>query len=55
MPPLAGPPARRGFGLRLLERALARQLGGEVALDYPGVGFAFRLRLPFDGNRVALG
>jgi two-component sensor histidine kinase len=54
-PPLAGPPVRRGFGLRLLERALARQLGGEVALDYPGVGFAFRLRLPFDGNRVALG
>ena len=45
-PPLTGAPAHRGFGLRLLERALARQLGGEVALDYPRAGFAFRLRLP---------
>ena len=53
-PPLAGAPVHRGFGLRLLERALARQLGGEVALDYPRAGFAFRLRLPL-GDRVSLG
>ena len=54
-PPLAGPPAHRGFGLRLLERALARQLEGEVTLDYPRAGFAFRLRLPLGGERVTLG
>ena len=53
-PPLAGAPAHRGFGLRLLERALARQLGGEAVLDYPLAGFAFRLRLPL-GHRVSLG
>ena len=52
-PPVPGPPTRRGFGLRLLERALARQLGGEVALDYPAAGFAFRLRLPLN-RRVSL-
>ena len=53
-PPLVGVPEHRGFGLRLLERALARQLGGEVALAYPRAGFAFRLRLPL-GERVSLG
>ncbi|MBD0272085.1 MAG: hypothetical protein ICV73_09150 [Acetobacteraceae bacterium] len=53
-PPLAGPSAHRGFGSRLLERALARQFGGEVTLDYPSTGFAFRMRLPLN-DRVALG
>lgn len=53
-PPLGGPPTRRGFGLHLLEKGLARQLGGEVALDYGGGGFAWRMRLPL-GDRVALG
>ncbi len=53
-PPLAGPPERRGFGLHLLERGLARQLGGEVALDYGAAGLSCRLRLPL-GDRVALG
>lgn len=53
-PPLANPPERRGFGLHLLEKGLARQLGGEVTLDYGGGGFAWRMRLPL-GDRVALG
>jgi two-component sensor histidine kinase len=53
-PPLAGPPSRRGFGLHLLERGLARQLGGEVALEHRATGLAFRLRLPL-GDRVVLG
>lgn len=52
-PPFAGPPERRGFGMHLLEKGLARQLGGEAALDYDG-GFSWRLRLPL-GDRVALG
>ena len=37
-PPIAGPPARRGFGLRLLERGLAMQsgMGAEPALRARG-------------------
>lgn len=39
-PPLAGPPTERGFGTRLLERALARDLGpgARVALDFAPEG-----------------
>ena len=39
-PALAGPPARRGFGTRLLERGLARDLGAgaDVALDFAPAG-----------------
>ncbi|MDO9711878.1 sensor histidine kinase [Paracraurococcus lichenis] len=49
-PPVRGPPPRRGFGVRLLERALARDLGpgGIVTLDFdPGgvrAGIRFRCR-----------
>lgn len=35
--PLVTPPKRRGFGSRLIERALAIEVGGRVALDFaPG-------------------
>ncbi|SDE25812.1 Two-component sensor histidine kinase, contains HisKA and HATPase domains [Belnapia rosea] len=49
-PPVLGRPERRGFGTRLLERALARDLGpgGSVTLDFHPSGvravIAFRLR-----------
>jgi PAS domain S-box-containing protein len=33
-PPVLGPPAVRGFGTRLLERGLARELGGTVRLRF---------------------
>jgi len=49
-PPVAGPPARRGFGSRLLERALTRQLGGTVAIDYAPEGVRCRLRVPFSAR-----
>lgn len=32
-PPIVGPPTRRGFGTRLLERALARDLGTGAAVE----------------------
>ena len=32
-PPVAGPPTRRGFGMRLLERALARDLGAGAGVE----------------------
>ena len=44
-PPVA-PPARRGFGSRLIERGLQGQLGGDTTLDYAPGGLRCRLRLP---------
>jgi PAS domain S-box-containing protein len=45
-PALAGPPARRGFGTRLLERGLARDLGAgaEVKLDFAPAGLRAAIR-----------
>jgi two-component sensor histidine kinase len=37
-PPIAGPPARQGFGQRLLENTVRRQLGGELTLDWASEG-----------------
>ncbi|HZH50822.1 MAG TPA: PAS domain S-box protein [Microvirga sp.] len=36
--PSVGPPARQGFGSRLIERSLAHDLGGRVAIDYAPTG-----------------
>ena len=36
--PPVQPPARRGFGSRMIERALARELGGEVELSFAPAG-----------------
>ncbi|WP_203075978.1 PAS domain S-box protein [Falsiroseomonas ponticola] len=44
-PPVAGPPARRGFGTRLLERGLAADLGP---------GSSVRLAFPADGVRAEI-
>ena len=32
--PVVAPPKRKGFGSRLIERALAAELGGEVRIAY---------------------
>jgi PAS domain S-box-containing protein len=45
-PPVAGPPARRGFGTRLLERGLASQIGGAVTLDFAPTGLRCQIRIP---------
>jgi PAS domain S-box-containing protein len=52
-PPIVSPPRRRGFGSGLLERGLARQLSGEVTIQFPREGLRCRTRLPFS-DRVAL-
>jgi PAS domain S-box-containing protein len=44
--PLVRPPDHRGFGSRLLERALPRESGGEVTLGFPPEGVECRIRLP---------
>ncbi|WP_374571345.1 sensor histidine kinase [Phenylobacterium sp.] len=42
--------ARRGFGSRLLERALGRELGGEGRLDFQPGGVCFRLDVPLSAR-----
>jgi PAS domain S-box-containing protein len=44
--PPVSPPARRGFGGRLLERGLAAELAGRVKLDYNPDGLSCRMELP---------
>ena len=45
--PPAAEPARRGFGTRLIERALAADFSGEVTLDYSPAGLVCRLTAPY--------
>lgn len=44
--PPVKPPERRGFGTRLLERGLARDLNGTVALDFAPEGVHCRITMP---------
>jgi PAS domain S-box-containing protein len=44
--PQVAPPARRGFGSRLIERGIAQELDGEVALEFDPPGVQCRIRLP---------
>ncbi|MEW5688061.1 MAG: HWE histidine kinase domain-containing protein [Pseudomonadota bacterium] len=44
--PRVTPPTRRGFGSRLLERGLAHELGGEVAIRYVSSGVRCRIVAP---------
>ena len=43
---MPGPPAQRGFGTRLLERGLARELGGTVTLDFRPEGVVCEIEAP---------
>ncbi|WP_419898800.1 PAS domain S-box protein [Roseomonas sp. USHLN139] len=45
-PRLPGPPARRGFGARVMEATLRGQLGGALALDWAEGGLLCQLELP---------
>jgi two-component sensor histidine kinase/CHASE1-domain containing sensor protein len=47
--PRVQPPERRGFGSRLLETGLRRQLRGRVALTFPPEGVRCRIELPLTG------
>ena len=44
-PPVA-PPARRGFGTRMIERALAAELGGSARIDFPPEGISCTVEAP---------
>ena len=45
-PPVEGPPLRRGFGLRLLNRGLAAEAGIGADMDFAPEGVRCTLRLP---------
>ncbi len=40
------PPTRRGFGSRLLERGVARELGGKVGMDFAPAGLVCAIQVP---------
>ena len=40
------PPVRRGFGLELIERSVAHELGGQAVLDYPVEGVSCEITVP---------
>jgi PAS domain S-box-containing protein len=50
-PPVA-PPARCGFGMRLIERGIREELDGEVDLRFDPAGVRCHIRLPFEKNVV---
>ena len=52
--PAVAPPGRRGFGSRLIEQALPRELGGNVNLMFPPAGVQCEIQLPLS-RKVSLG
>ncbi|WP_134495814.1 sensor histidine kinase [Microvirga pakistanensis] len=48
-PPVA-PPARRGFGTRLIERSLAQELNGSVVIDFAPPGVVCTIDAPLTGS-----
>jgi PAS domain S-box-containing protein len=40
------PPARRGFGTRLMDRCIERDLGGKIKLEFATAGVTCRLTIP---------
>jgi PAS domain S-box-containing protein len=44
--PPVRPPVRRGFGLELIERSVAHELGGQAVLEYPIEGISCEITVP---------
>lgn len=51
--PLVSPPARKGFGLRLIERGLPRDISGQADLTFAPDGLRYHLRAPLSERIVA--
>ncbi len=45
-PSISGPPVQSGFGTRLIDVTVRRQLGGSLATIWRPVGLSFRLEMP---------
>ena len=39
-------PTREGFGTRMIQRGLSRELGADIVFAYPPEGFRFTLSMP---------
>lgn len=50
--PMVAPPTRTGFGSRLIERNLARELGGDARIDYRPEGVVASITTPLDAVRM---
>jgi two-component sensor histidine kinase len=48
-PPVSAP-SRRGFGLRMIERALASDLSGTATIVFAPEGLLCRIDAPSEGN-----
>ncbi|HEY2049420.1 MAG TPA: PAS domain-containing protein [Caulobacteraceae bacterium] len=46
------PPERQGFGLRLLDQTISRQLHGAWTADWTGAGLAFSMTLPLQPSEA---
>jgi PAS domain S-box-containing protein len=53
-PPVA-PPTRRGFGTRMIERALAAELGGSARIDFRGEGIICTVEAPLPAAEAGPG
>lgn len=51
--PPVQPPARRGFGSRMIERALASELGGEIKLEFRPEGLVCSIDAPVPAEDLA--
>jgi PAS domain S-box-containing protein len=51
--PPVSPPTRTGFGMRLIERSLAVELGGNVNITYEPTGVVGTLTTPLDDGNAA--
>jgi two-component sensor histidine kinase len=50
--PEVRPPKRRGFGSRLMERCIERDLAGEFELVFEPEGARCRLVIPLQGHAI---
>ena len=48
--PIVVPPTHNGFGSRVIERGLSRELGGSVHLDYRSSGLLCTMNIPLVGG-----
>lgn len=53
--PAASPPARRGFGSKLIQATMVYDLGGRADIDYPPAGLTARLVIPPKHASLAIG
>lgn len=52
-PPVAGPPGQRGFGSRVLDATIRRQIGGTVSLSWETAGLTCEITASLDGRPSA--